>query len=230
MNVRKSGWGPRRILLMVGVVAVLGAGTVWAAWWYEWFGLPFSPMDPKSVVIAKAIHHLQSGDTSRAQMAAARLIRMPPNDRRREVAAALESRLNDPHPFLDDEVAEALGIWGGEENVPALIKALDRPLGNRAALHALTHFEDARAIAAIAGQLENFFNRRDAAEALRAIGPEAEDAVLKCLKHHDWQVRSAACPRCARLLCIFPNTRRFAAGWTQCCVCMRRAAAGRIGC
>ena len=192
-DVRKRRWSSRRILLAVAAMLLAGGGTVGAAYWYDWFGLAIYPIDPNPVVMTKLIHHLRSGDPSRVRMAALRLSRMAPNERRREVAAALEARLNDPHPFIEDEVADALGVWGDEENVPALIKAMDRPLGNRSALRALTRFRDDRTIEALAVQLENFFNRRDAAQALRSYGPAAEDAVIACLKHHDRAVRGEAC-------------------------------------
>jgi HEAT repeat protein len=57
---------------------------------------------------------------------------------------------------------------------------------------ALGRLKDERAIEPVAERLEEFFDRHDAAEALQAIGPAAEKAVIKRLHHRDMRVREAA--------------------------------------
>ena len=89
-------------------------------------------------------------------------------------------------------------VWLHKEAVPFLIAALDdnSPLGggNHAqAMEMLVSLKDERAIEPIARRLGNFFERGAAVTALKAMGPIAEDAVLKYLSHRGFDVRSEAC-------------------------------------
>lgn len=150
-------------------------------------------LPPDTDPVTRALHDLESVNTHRVMEAAQRLSAMKPNERRREVATALERKLEDPQPAVYWGAAEALGVWGDEENVPGLIKALMKKPANQKAAGALAKIKDVRAIEPIAAALEDFATSSDAVEALPTFGVAAEDAVLKRLNHPDWRVRSRTC-------------------------------------
>jgi predicted Zn finger-like uncharacterized protein len=143
--------------------------------------------------VTKALFDLKAGDSFRRADAARRLKDMLPDERRGEVARALGALLNDPNDFTRDNVIEALGVWGSKENVPALLQALNDERTRSAAIRALGQLKDERAVEPLAERLTNFFDRHEASEALKAIGPTAEPALIKRLHHHDEDVRREAC-------------------------------------
>lgn len=122
----------------------------------------------------------------------AELLRAP-DPRRAEVLRALESVMDDPNPFTRDEVFKALGVWGGKETVPVLVKAMQKEETRRAAIQALGRIKDPSASEALAAYLKNFFHKRAACDALKAIGSPAEETVIKCLGDPEPDVRAQAC-------------------------------------
>jgi hypothetical protein len=87
-----------------------------------------------------------------------------PDDRRAEVARALEGLLKDAGPARRDEVIRALGRLKDEGSAELLAQRLDV-----------------------------LADRQAAGVALRALGPAAEKAVVKRLRHEDTGVRWEAC-------------------------------------
>jgi predicted Zn finger-like uncharacterized protein len=143
--------------------------------------------------VTKALHDLKSSNTVRRLEAAIRLKRMLPDEaRRKEVAQVLESLVNEPEGFARGYIIEALGVWGTKESTPHLLKALSHRHTRREVCKALGQLKDARASEPVAERLEDPFGRHEAAEALKAIGPAAEKAVIKRLHHRDMWVREAA--------------------------------------
>jgi HEAT repeat protein len=143
--------------------------------------------------IDKALAMLRDEDTRRRQVAADWLNnRVVDPTRQKEVSQALEPLLDDGQ--TREQGGRAMGKWATLESVPALIKVLDYEGGNawQPAIAALTRLKDARAVAALAAQLPNFFRRRDAARALQVIGPAAEKEVVKLIHHKDGGVRMEA--------------------------------------
>jgi HEAT repeat protein len=135
---------------------------------------------------------LKDPDVRRRAVAANRLARAPVEEfRRAEVARALDPLLNDAP--TREAGANALVAWATKDNVPSLLKVLDVKEGFawRPALSALGKLKDERAVAPLAGQLTEAFRRREAAEALRALGPLAQKQVIKSLHHKDFFVRQA---------------------------------------
>ncbi len=139
----------------------------------------------------KLLAALVSKSPSRAGAAALRLARVEPvEERRREVAEALEPLLSQGGVAAVAAV-EALGTWGGAEDVPKLIAMLDE--GNmvvrQAAITALGKHPDQRGAEAVARHMSSLQTRRQAGQALRSMGAAAEAAVAPLLDHADWIVR-----------------------------------------
>jgi hypothetical protein len=151
------------------------------------------PPPANADAVAKALHGLKSPNAMRRAESARQLKDMLPDQRRAEVAPVLESLLSDPNPLTRDSAAEALGVWGGQANVPALLRAMNDVQNRRAAMLALGRLKDGRAAEPLASRLEDLGDRQVAAEALKAMGPAAEQAVLRRLGHHDEFVRVEAC-------------------------------------
>jgi HEAT repeat protein len=119
---------------------------------------------------------------------------LPSNERRVDVAKAIEPLLQDGDGFTRSDAAKALGHWGGPENTPALTAALRDPAFNVrwAVLDELRDLKYPTSAPALAELLASG-DRHKASEALRAIGPEAEPSVLPYLRNGDSQVRREAC-------------------------------------
>jgi hypothetical protein len=147
---------------------------------------------PNADPVTQALFELKSPNAHRRGQAAGKLAGMLPDNRRAEVTAALEPLLNDPDFFVRDNVNKAIGTWGTKENVPALIRALNHEQTRGSAIQALGKLKDERAIEPLTQMLENFFASHDASEALIAMGPVAEPAVIKLLRHPKNDVRGAA--------------------------------------
>ncbi len=148
---------------------------------------------PGADPVAQALRGLKARNAFRRADAARHLKDMRPDQRRAEVATALEAVLNDPEWFVRDEAIAALGVWGSGENVPALLRVMNHWENRREAMLALGRLKDARAAEALAGRLEELADMHTAAEALIAMGPVAEPAVLKRLNHNHHMVRSEVC-------------------------------------
>ena len=102
------------------------------------------------------------------------------------MAKAVEPLLKDPDGFTRADAAKALGVWGGRENTPALVAGLKDPAFNVrwAVLDAIAALKDPAA----AGPVAEFLGTNDrgkASEALKKMGPAAEEVVLPYLNHAD---------------------------------------------
>ncbi len=110
---------------------------------------------------------LDEEDTRRAAIKALRRLHkagLLPEDRRAEVARALEAQLKDRHAFYRREVIAALGQLKDEGSAEPLAQCL-----------------------------ENLGDSQAASAALCALGPAAEKAVARRLQDRNFLVRSAAC-------------------------------------
>jgi HEAT repeat protein len=143
--------------------------------------------------VTEVLAELHAPEAERRHNAAEHLAHTDPNPARRaEVASALEGRLLDSNESARDMAAKALVVWATPENVPALINALEHESGTvrGAALEALGKLKDRRAAEPVAGRLP--FDRQQAASALQAMGPTAENAVADRLFHSDSAVQKEA--------------------------------------
>lgn len=149
---------------------------------------------PDSDAVAQMLFDLKSPALQRRKDALGRLMRLPADpSRRAEVSRAIEPMLKDADGFGRSDAAKALAVWGGPENTPALAAALKDPeFGVRwAVLDTFKALHDPAGAEAVAACL--LTDRGKAVEALRAMGSEAEPAVLKYLDHNDWGVRMDVC-------------------------------------
>jgi HEAT repeat protein len=152
-----------------------------------------SPLNPEEFPAALA--DLKSVDSSRRRTAAQRLTRTEPNDQRAEVATSLEAALRDPDPRTRTAVAQALGVWGTVENVPALARLIGDFDGHvrAATMSSLSRFPDERAATAIASRLSDSWDSAAASQALQGMGAPAEKAVRGYLANGDHRTKLAAC-------------------------------------
>jgi predicted Zn finger-like uncharacterized protein len=145
-------------------------------------------------VVTKALHQLKSPVAHRRLEAVRKLKEMLPDEKHRaEVVKALEPLMNDKDHFTRQFAIEAIGVWGNKDAVPLLLNAMREKETRTVAMNALGRIKDERAAEPIADRLEDFFDRHEAAEALKRMGPIAEKAVLAHLNHHEWMVQQVVC-------------------------------------
>jgi hypothetical protein len=143
--------------------------------------------------VTRALYRLQRAGPRGREEAARSLKDVKPDQRRDEVAKALEPLLADPKSSAREPAMEALGAWGNKDTVAVLIKALDHQEARSAALRAIGRLKDERAIEPIARYFDDVGELGAAADALKSMGPAAETVVRKQLKHKSLQVRLKAC-------------------------------------
>jgi hypothetical protein len=134
-----------------------------------------------------------TGDVPEARSAAVLWLAtaQPQDARRAQVTAALEPLIfeGDPRRDLDpDLVLRAYLHWANKENIPSLIRmaanpTLSRwgPRKTRRVMETLGNLGDPRAAGALAAQLPDTQLRDQAVDALKLLGPGAENAVLDYL-------------------------------------------------
>lgn len=156
---------------------------------------------PKVLVVPDALsatlREVMSDDCFASKRAAETLARMTPNARRAEVTATLKQALAREDTFNPRrEILRALVVWGPREEVVALL--LDRvrrrdPFIRGEAFEALGKYQDEDTAQAVAVHLVDGDTRGEAGRALVQMGPVAENAVIKYLRHGDSGVRHEAC-------------------------------------
>jgi len=130
---------------------------------------------------------------------------MRPNDQRARVIAAVLPFLTSTDDSLQADAVKVLGVWGTEQELPAMLDLLDDSdtFVRHDAIDAVARFKTAAVAEAIADRLPH--DALQAEEALREMGEVAESAVARYLKHPDQFTRSNACeilgdigtPKCA---------------------------------
>jgi hypothetical protein len=151
---------------------------------------------PDLAFVDQALSDLRDFDQHKRKAALGRLAHAPVDAARRvEVAEAITPMLQDPDGWTRGDAAKALVVWGGPESVPALIQALKDPeFGVRwSVIDALKALKAPQAADALASMVGENRDRAKAVDALKAIGPPAESAVIPLLRHGDMWVRREAC-------------------------------------
>jgi S1-C subfamily serine protease len=143
----------------------------------------------------QALADLESTDAGKRRTMADRLARSRPVEGKEGVAKALEGLLSDPDGFTRQAGARALGVWGGKENVMALLEVInhDDVFTRRVVIETLGKLKDERAAEPLAQRLTDGFDRATASRALQALGKSAEKPVIKRLQSSDWTVQAEAC-------------------------------------
>jgi len=139
------------------------------------------------VRVSKALNLLQSKEPPAADK--------EPTKLRVEIAKALEDLLTGTEKTRHFSSAKALINWGTKGSIPTLIKNVDSPdtLPRIYAMEALGKMKATDAAEPISKRLAQTSDRDKARDALVAIGPKAEPAVLKLADHPEWQVRNEVC-------------------------------------
>jgi hypothetical protein len=146
--------------------------------------------------IQTALDDLASDDAERIAASTKLLAEKKPQQPNTKVAKALESlMLHSENVGHRAAAAGALKNWGTEASVPSLLKALsDDWVGTRAnAAEALCKYAPKNAVKPVAQLLASPHTRGSAAKCLKAIGPDAEDAVLAYIGNGDAWTRSEVC-------------------------------------
>ncbi|MFN3649152.1 MAG: M56 family metallopeptidase [Armatimonadota bacterium] len=154
-----------------------------------------SPAPTAGGEIGEALAGLKSADAASRRSAVHRLAHLRPGSERPAVARALCARLKDADHFVRGAAAAQLAVWGGPESVPALIGALEDPHFSVqwAAIETLGKLKDLRAAEPLCRRVAENRDRGFAANALIALGPRAEGAVLALLRERDGWARNEAC-------------------------------------
>ena len=147
---------------------------------------PVPPVDG-DVYFNKTLAELDDPNYWTRKAAVERLADMKPNDRRAEVVAKLVALTADENIFIRQPAIKALGAWGSENEVPALIQAtMHKDLSTRReALKVIGRFRDARTLEPVIHCFRENATRREATDALREMGPRAEPGVLAILSEPD---------------------------------------------
>ena len=159
----------------------------------------FSPDDepppPNADPITLALFQLKSSRTSTVKRGLDALSRMAPDESRKaEVASAIVPLVVSDEGWTAESAVKAIASWPTPEGIQALINAVerdDRFNVRRVAIEKLAALKETSAATAIAGRLRT--DGFQATAALRALGPEAEPAVLPLLSSPDASERRNAC-------------------------------------
>jgi hypothetical protein len=150
-----------------------------------------------SADVEKALADLKSSDRFTQLLAAGALKQsgVVPSFRP-DVVQALVPLVNAEDWSLREEATEALGVWGGHDEVPVLLKALDEWTAKKwnrwRIFTALELLRDPSSAEAVVARITNREDRLHVHRVLKAIGPPAEPFVWKYLDDADPEVRHAA--------------------------------------
>lgn len=144
---------------------------------------------------ASLLADLKSENKAKRSIALSRIAAVQPDEGKAEIETVLLGFLKSDDQFARQNAAKGLAVWGGKDSVEPLIKQLDdSAFGARwAAIEALGHLKDARAAEPLAKLVADRKEHYQAANALKALGSDAEDAVLKLLEQGKAEPRRDAC-------------------------------------
>jgi predicted Zn finger-like uncharacterized protein len=138
-----------------------------------------------SAIVLQSAADLTSKQADTRRLAAEWLgqVRQPDQALREQVAKSLEATLTDSDNGIAERAAQALGAWGGKENVPGLAGVVEDQTApwnvRRQAIATLARLPDEKGAAAVVKLLNDGGARRDASLALQKMGPAAEKELLK---------------------------------------------------
>lgn len=140
---------------------------------------------------ASLVADLKSENKAKRSVALHRISTVQPDGDKAEVETLLLGFLKSEDQFARQNAAKGLAVWGGKDSVEPLIKQLDDSAfpARWGAIEALGHLKDARAAAPLAKLVADRKDQHHASNALKALGAEAEEAVLKLVTHEKAEVR-----------------------------------------
>ncbi|MSU26562.1 MAG: hypothetical protein CK546_02830 [Pedosphaera sp.] len=144
---------------------------------------------------AALLADLKGDNKAKRSLALHRFPTVRPDGEKAEVEAELLRFLKDEDQFARQFAAKGLAVWGGKDSVEPLIKQLDDTAfpARWGAIEALGHLKDARAAAPLAKLVADRKDAHQVSTSLKALGADAEDAVLKLVTHEKPEVRRDAC-------------------------------------
>jgi HEAT repeat protein len=153
---------------------------------------------PANAQLRQTLADAAGSDLPRAVAALQYLARLRPEEAdRAQVASALNAALVDPNPGIHQAALNAVAVWGATDNTATLVKLLGDFPGVDGAQHAaiiatLAKIKDPRAAPVLARGLTDDRERGLVGQALIAMGPGAEEAVLPFLQSPDRGARVEA--------------------------------------
>jgi hypothetical protein len=120
----------------------------------------------------------------------------PPNEQvKAKVSRKLGEWLDDKESSVRGRAADALANWATEELIPRMMTEMvgNQPALRKGSIVALGRLQHEKAIPAMIRDLESGKDRPQVTEALVAMGPKAEPAVIKVLDHKNQGVVRQAC-------------------------------------
>ena len=153
------------------------------------------PKELTASALREILADLRSPDAVRRSIALGKLAEARPAAPSEDAAKLLIAALDAPDWATRQNAARALGFWGTTNAVAPLLKTLeDAEFSVRwAAIGALARLKAPQAAAPLAKHLAVETDSLQAAQALKALGPLAEDAVIERLTDKDLEARRAAC-------------------------------------
>jgi hypothetical protein len=144
---------------------------------------------------ASLLADLKGDNKAKRSLALHRVSSVKPDESKAEVEAVLLTFLKDPDQFARQHAAKGLAVWGGKDSVEPLIKQLEDTAfpARWGAIEALGHLKDARAAAPLAKLLADRKDAHQVSTSLKALGADAEEAVLKLITHEKAEVRRDIC-------------------------------------
>ncbi len=136
---------------------------------------------------------LRGGNSQEMRKAADRLAKVIRDDQPEAIARVLGVLVTSSDRWVQRSAAKALAVWATPEVESELCRAASSEdiWVRNAAIEALGKIPSPRAAQAVAAQM--YRSRREAAAALKAMGPVAESAAIDCLKDRDLWVRKETC-------------------------------------
>jgi hypothetical protein len=153
-----------------------------------------APPEKVDVYFQKLRADLDDPNVHTCREALARLATMKPNSQRADVAKRLVALTEVEDTHIRRPAIVTLGVWGSENEVPALMKAMEHPdvFTRREALKVIGRFRDRRSLPVVIRCLRDFFTRADAEKAMCELGPMAEADVLVILNETDVGLKKSA--------------------------------------
>jgi HEAT repeat protein len=157
-----------------------------------------APNNPNPPVAADTLEkHLETlrnpqANFSQKYIALSDLRRMTPDDKhRKDVLDVVEPLLKDSNSSIQNTAIRVFGVWGTEDRADVLIEMAGgfSQTHRWDAMRALGSIGGKKAAEAVAARLTDSTDMLTAAHALKEMGSEAEDPVLKLVDHSDQQVR-----------------------------------------
>jgi hypothetical protein len=139
--------------------------------------------------------NLQDEDKNKVREALGKLKNKEPAQDDKEIAFNVALVLEDGDRLLRQPAVEALEKWATRDQADALVKAAgdSQFFIAQAALRGLARIQEPKTYPVIAARLGELAHRANAAQCLKKIGTDAEEAVVEMLQNADWGARMEAC-------------------------------------